>query len=528
MNMDSGRNKEINKTEKNEQDGKNSPFKMPRYLSQYRVLEEEWARQERRRQRTLKVHEKGVKGIAKGRSIISCYMEEIEKEEQREAEERMFDDDARSYVSSDTYKKRQWGYYHKGTRQDFLEKQREMCQLKYCNAEREKIIQDLKDQTMMEEAELAKQEESVTDEAFLKFVKEETEKTALALKRLEESEKKALELEEEIKWKELESEKVMKNIAKNKEMLDLEKQCEEFLWKLSPPEWQQRQEVRRKIKAEKIKASALEKKPAEQHSLRKSPSQSYKNTEEDEEITKNLEFDEPQIYFTDPQQLINIMDEMEDKTQRLFEELDSTERSMEFCKEYDKNGLAKMKKVNADLNMEIEFLTKTLEEQVKWAEELQNNVEIFRSSESSFQRKDEDLKQLNEKIEQVFRVCVGFAPDTQGSRQMLKAIGLNLYELLEKFESLPEEQLIQIKRKYKQDKITSARKEEKLQKLRVLQEKREQRAAMRQQRTMAEVQKPTGKKEMSRSWLVKTVHTKEDKKTDLAREQEELEKDLLE
>lgn len=38
----------------------------------------------------------------------------------------------------------------------------------------------------------------------------------------------------------------------------------------------------------------------------------------------------------------------------------------------------------------------------------------------------------------------------------------------------------------------------------------------------------TGKKEMLRSWLVKTVHTKEDKKIDLAREQEELEKDLLE
>ncbi|GAA6084403.1 cilia- and flagella-associated protein 100-like isoform X1 [Tachysurus ichikawai] len=318
----------------------------------------------------------------------------------------------------------------------------------------------------------------------------------------------------------------LRNIAKNKEMLDLEKQCEEFLWKLSPPEWRQQQEVTRKI-AEKIKASALEKKPADQHSLRKSPSQisveSYKKTqEEDEEIEK------PQIYFTDPQQLINIMDEMEHKTQCLFEELDSTERSMEFCKEYDKNGLAKMKKVNTELNMEIEFLTKSLEEQLKWAEELQNNVEIFRSSESSFQRKDEDLKQLTEKIEQVFRVCVGFAPDTQGSRQMLKAIGLNLYELLERFESLPEEQLIQIKRKYKQDKITSARKEEKLQKLRVLQEKREQRAAMRQQRAMAEVQKPTGKKEMLRSWLVKTVHTKEDKKIDLAREQEELEKDLLE
>ncbi|KAK2825564.1 hypothetical protein Q7C36_019491 [Tachysurus vachellii] len=506
---------------------------MPTYLSQYRVLEEEWARQERRRQRTLKVHEKGVKGIATGRSIISCYMEEIEKEEQREAEERMFEDDA-SYASSDTYKKPKWGYYHKGTRQDFLEKQREMCQLKYCNAEREKIIQDIKDQINREEAELAKQEESVTDEAFLKYVKEETEKTALALKMLEESEKKALELEEEIKWKELESEKVMKNIAKNKEMLDLEKQCEEFLWKLSPPEWQRQQEVMRKIKAEKINASALEKKPADQHSLLKSPSQisveSYKKTQkEDEEIAKNLEFDEkPQIYFTDPQQLINIMDEMEHKTQRLFEELDSTERSMEFCKEYDKNGLTKMKKVNAELNLEIEFLTKTLDEQVKYAEELQNNVEIFRSSESSFQRKDEDLKQLNEKIEQVFRVCVGFAPDTQGSRQMLKAIGLNLYELLERFESLPEEQLIQIKRKYKQDKITSARKEEKLQKLRVLQEKREQRAAMRQQRAMAEVQKPTGKKEMLRSYLVKTVHTKEDKKKDLAREQEELEKDLLE
>lgn len=51
-----------------------------------------------------------------------------------------------------------------------------------------------------------------------------------------------------------------RDIAKYKKMLDLEKQCKDFLFKLSPAEWQKQQKARVQI-SEKIKASAVRKEP---------------------------------------------------------------------------------------------------------------------------------------------------------------------------------------------------------------------------------------------------------------------------
>lgn len=49
-----------------------------------------------------------------------------------------------------------------------------------------------------------------------------------------------------------------REIIKYEEILKYDQLCKDFLWKLSPPEWQKQQKTRRQI-AEKIKAAAKEK-----------------------------------------------------------------------------------------------------------------------------------------------------------------------------------------------------------------------------------------------------------------------------
>ncbi|TSP79436.1 Cap-specific mRNA (nucleoside-2'-O-)-methyltransferase 1 [Bagarius yarrelli] len=302
---------------------------------------------ERRRQRTLKVHRKGVLPRESRREIMGRYMKEIEEELHKEEMERIFADDA-DFSLPETHKPLKLNCYHKGSLQDFIVKEREIARLK-----------NLAAQIAREEVEMAKAEELYTDEAFAKFVEDEVEKTTLAVT---------------VYGYELQG------IAKHNEMLKVDKEYKDFLWNLSPPEWQKQQEVRRKIN-EKLKAAAVKKEP---------------------HVTRRME---------------------------------------------------RREKENAQLAQEIENMIKSISECTKKAEKIKQNVELLKSREGSLQKKNADLKRLNQKIEQVYRVCLEHETDTPDSCEMLKAIELYLYEILEKFESLPAEQLTQLKRQYRRDKI---------------------------------------------------------------------------
>ncbi|MCI4387179.1 hypothetical protein PGIGA_G00071120 [Pangasianodon gigas] len=245
-----------------------NPFRMPRNLTKFRIQEEEEKRQERRRQRTLKVHEKGLKPRESRRAIVSRYLKEIEEEEQKEEEERIWGGEA-CIAPPKTHKPLEWDYYHMGTVRDFVETEQEISRLKYSIAVGRETIQGLKGQVPFDEEDMANAEHRFSEEAFAKYVEEEEKKTMLALKMAEEESKAILETREKIQRTNNEIVKVKKEITKYQEMLNYDQKCREFLWKLSPPQWQKQQEARKQI-AEKIKAAAEEKEPATQANLRMS------------------------------------------------------------------------------------------------------------------------------------------------------------------------------------------------------------------------------------------------------------------
>ncbi|KAK3547618.1 hypothetical protein QTP86_026271 [Hemibagrus guttatus] len=512
-----------------------NPFTMPKYLAQYRVLEKEWEKQERKRQRTLKVHEKGLKP---GQNRNRVLLREIKEEERKDMSKISEEDYSSSETDQGTPK---WDYYYLGSSRDFVEKQREISRLKYSKAVGEQAIKDLQEWRIREEAELAKPEERFTEEAFLNNIEEEMNNMTMAVNTAEEEKMTMLTLTQQIQRTELEIKKVKRNIAKLKEKMDLEKKCEETLWSVSPPEWQKQQEARKQI-AEKIKASAQTSRrsslcrgsgssivlPPIQTTSSKISVQSYKSRtktqKQDEGVVGNLEFyEKPQIYFTDPRQLLYNIEDMQVKTERLFEEKDRVEYLVEFGKEYWREPFEEMKKVKDEYTKRFMPLVKNLSEKRECVEKLMEKCERSKRS-AVFQRNKEALKQVRKKIERVYVDSLDGKPDTLGSREMVSTMEEFLVEVLKELSSLPVEELRKMKREYIREKIASGKREEKLQAMRIRQQKRQRREAMREQWTL----RPMKKKEMVRSFLVKPVKAAEERKAALARELEELERYLLE
>ncbi|XP_058265352.1 uncharacterized protein LOC131365644 isoform X2 [Hemibagrus wyckioides] len=483
------------------------PFTMPKYLAHYRVLEKEWGKQERRRQRTLKVHQKGLPPVQNRRRILMHELEEAARND-------MLNDIEKVHTSSKPDKTLEWDCRHIGSCQEFVEKQREISRLMYSKAVVEQRIKDLQEWKIREDA------ECVDEEVFLNYMEEEINKMTMAINTAEEYKTTMKTLTEQIKEKKQEIKKMKRNIAKFQEMMDLEKECEEILWSLSPPEWQKQQEARKQI-AEKIKASSQT--PSRRSSLRPGrrgsvvlppigttsskvsvQSNKRKKTEKLEQgIVGNLEiYEKPQIYFTDSTQLLNIMLDMQAETNRLLEEKEKVEYLVEFGKKWQGGPVKKMKEENDQCKKQLKSLVETLSEKKETAEELEEKLECFKRR-GVLQENKEVLKQVCEKIEQVYIEIPDANPGIQKASAMVTAIENFVSEALEELSKLPVKELKKMKTEYKLEKIARGKREKTLQAMM----RRQQREAMREQRAL----QPVKKKEMFRSYLVKPLTVEERK-----------------
>ncbi|XP_053338260.1 cilia- and flagella-associated protein 100-like isoform X1 [Clarias gariepinus] len=506
-------------------------FSMPGDFLHFSFQEKEKKRQDLGRQLNLKAYERGVKPRESTRAIVARYLQEIEEEEgEKEEEERERRDT--KIAPLDACSLPEWEYHHMASVRDFVDKEREICQLEYSISVSQKRVQGLKNQMPMNEAEMAKAEASFGEEAFEKYVKEKEENTVLALKTAEEGTKALLLKREEIQRTSNEVVKIKKEIARYEEMMRHYQMCQEFLWNISPPQWQKQQETRKQI-AEKIKAAAHEREqdaqadlpadqisglstalpPTDQNSNSKASQENCKNSDkkpEEDLGIENLEFyEKPQLYFTDRKQLLAIMLEMEEQTNHLFQELDYIERSLESGRQNEVKELKQLEMETARLNEQMDCLTKSINENKEKAAEIQEKIESFQMSEDA---QNAVLEQLYEKIKEVYRVSMGCAPENQTSCQLLGSVEMCLYDLLEKFDRFPEDDLKTIKKEYRRDYIARIRKKEKHLKLMAQEERRRHRAAVKLQQAQAEFKKPVGKKEMWRSWVEKKVPKVEEEK----------------
>nr|XP_006078867.1 cilia- and flagella-associated protein 100 isoform X1 [Bubalus bubalis] len=221
--------------------------------------------------------------------------------------------------------------------------------------------------------------------------------------------------------------------------------------------------------------------------------------------------EELELYFTDPQQLLDIFTKLEEQNLSLVQNTQEMEEALEELSFTLKNTQTRMDQEVNQLKQWITTLMMSIAKEEETAAELELKARVFHFGEFKGDQEDKLLESLNCKVLDVYRHCVGGQQESSlGTVQMLATIEHQLDELLENLERVPPARIEQAeKAKEKERRLRLREEKAKLQKQ--LQEERLLRA---QARAQAEVKKKRGRRLVWRS-RPPALKTKEQSKHEL-------------
>ncbi|KAM9311675.1 coiled-coil domain-containing protein 38-like [Gastrophryne carolinensis] len=278
------------------------------------------------------------------------------------------------------------------------------------------------------------------------------------------------------------------DIAKDEETLKQYKEYADFLYMLSPPEWREAQE---KTKEERRAAkkttntqvvseeekSKLMKESCEPKAIIQSRRFSYRKSSvsgsrrpsrrsaaevsletciEDKDSDEELE-----LYFTDPQQLIQMIKELEENLFHSLKNLEEEEEHLEVIIQRESITKKHMNQKIEKVLQSKETLVNTLAKEKEELEALELKIKMFSFGDLTATDQDELLSKLTKLIAEVYRSCVGETQATIDPLEMLASIETNIIELEQKLEAAPRE-LVQAVRMEKNKEMRKRVQEEKL------------------------------------------------------------------
>ncbi|XP_030069928.1 coiled-coil domain-containing protein 38 isoform X1 [Microcaecilia unicolor] len=227
--------------------------------------------------------------------------------------------------------------------------------------------------------------------------------------------------------------------------------------------------------------------------------------------------EEPEIYFTDPQQLLCVFTELEEQNLSLILNCQETHETLEEIRERSLMIQNKMKVKTNTLKEHKEMLHVACVEQEEKAAELELRARLFCFGEFNSQEQDKLLQVLNQKISHVYQTCIGESETTVSTLNMLSSIERHIDELYELLEAVSKDSLEAVQKSKKKERRMRIR-EEKLKQQLLHQEERLKRALAR---ATADPKRQTGRKLMPRSAPPKTKAKTSEDDQHTARVQEE-------
>ncbi len=522
-------------------DPKANPFKMPpdNDIFLLRDKERQRKKQERIRQRNLKVHEKTTYATRVNFKTAKMIQPTDSGEEQEAS-----DDESRAMAAKDdtqfTVAVTQDRHVEKESLADYINKKREMFLVQYSLGVKRDEMRKLEEIARAEEEKLARAEQYLEEDAamFDEFLKENDKNSVEAIKIAEAETKAKLEKVSEIKRINAQMVAIKYEISKHEDRLKEFMHYKKFLEQLTPKEWladreaerNARREMRRRER-EKSNASKSKREgvslPSEKSDLKvrrkgkSSSSLKLKPSGETESIASLTDSDddsddEPQLYFTDPQQLLDIFAELEEQNLSLIQNSQETEEALEEMKQTIKNTENKMEKETQILGEQIDKLETAINKEETKARELEVKARMFSYGEYKSDDQEQMLNNLNKKVEGVYRSCIGDNEANISTLQMLTNIENRLEELFEMIEMMPQDK-VEAAEKAKEKERRLKLREEKIQEQKLHQEERVRRAL---ERAKAEPKKKTGRKLVARSEPPR-LNKEEDDGADLERREEE-------
>eukprot|EP00727_Mastigamoeba_balamuthi_P008533 m51a1_g4301 hypothetical protein (484) ;mRNA; f:12217-13992 len=366
---------------------------------------------------------------------------------------------------------------------EFIEKKREMFLLEYALSVKREEIRRLEQQTEEREKAIAAAERAMEEEAtrFDALTKEYTLKAMEATKKAEAETKTKLERQTELKKLNVSIATLRSEIAKYDERLEDCRRYKEFLDGLTPPDWLARHSQQ-----------TAERKPG-------APA-------------------DDEMFFKDPDQLMQIFKALEKRNMFLINHNQDTERVLEDLKQKRRELEQKMDRECAALQAQKAKLEEAIEHE-RGHQKLIEQRAAKREGLGEASEQDEQLAQLHAKVEEVYTLIVGENSAGMSTLQMLTSIERRMEELFQQKDSLPQEYVKEaekLKDKARRQKV----RDEQLQRQQEEQQNKIRRAVERSQRPVV---KRKGKPEMFRSYLppkvdkraIEEQRTREEEEADL-------------
>ncbi|XP_030251383.1 cilia- and flagella-associated protein 100 isoform X4 [Sparus aurata] len=398
----------------------------------------------------------------------------------------------------------------KDSKQDLISMERQKAVLELSlMTKRSEILR--MDKCIAKEEEKLKTLEKIIERDNLKFEEflRENEKKSVEARTLFEREAKSKQNKNaEIKKLTAEIWTVQSELTKFEETLMDSKRYKELLFKLSPPEWQEAQ----KLKA--LKANGLSPKEdssIEESSIRNgldnevsspvkelpsiretSATSNTKSTNPNPDSDSSEYEDEPELYFTDPQQLLDQVTELTEQNLSLIQASARAEGTLVEMRQLLETARKKIEKDEEQLKLQINDMNERVDKEKKRGAKLKQKVQLH----VSLNTEDQDLmlEALGEKVAAVHRCCVDDRMTNISTLEKLTNIEKRMSVLLQDLESIPEDSLEMMKK----IKDSERRSREREKKLREQQEKQKERTKRYTERSLADSRKITGRKLMPR------------------------------
>ncbi|KAG7223588.1 hypothetical protein INR49_028481 [Caranx melampygus] len=267
---------------------------------------------------------------------------------------------------------------------------------------------------------------------FEEFLRENEKKSLEARTFFDREAKSKQEKNAEIKKVTAEIGTIKSEIAKFEEILIDYKRYKDLLFKLSPPEWQEAQ------KAKALKAKVLSNKETQHWQKRKSEESAVRNgkyfnleievsspckelpsiresrlpsahcdtviTNSNVDEDSSEYEDEPELYFTDPQQLLDLVSELTEQNLSLIQNSTRVEVTVEGLRQTMETTRRKIEKEEEQLMLQINDLTQRINSEKMRGNKLKQKVQLH----VSLSTEDQDLmlSALGDKVAEVHSSCV--------------------------------------------------------------------------------------------------------------------------
>ncbi|KAI5941292.1 Cilia- and flagella-associated protein 100 [Manis javanica] len=515
-----------------------NPFHMSEDVDFFLLRDQEQskARSEREQNKLLRVHEKMTCAF-KVSARHSSLRRELQLEDESEDQEVRAEAERLRAVQDHTAWKLSVTREMKGDPENinnYIHRKRQEFLIQYSLDVKRREMQRLETLAAGEEAELRRAEKALEKAAsqFDQFLRDSDRSSGQALSTAEKETKAKMEKITEIRDLTTQIMNIKSEISKFEDTLHHYKAYKDFLYKLSPKEWLEEQERKHSAlkKAKEVTEAPKEstvfptlgdkdgqgpKRPskflqmvqlgqaqcsyispqqASQPSTASGLDSKGSNSTLNEDTDSNGE--ELELYFTEPQQLLDIFTELEEKNLSLIQNTQETEETLEELNFTLRNTQTRMDKEVNELKHWIAVLLQSITKEEETAAELELKARVFHFGKYKGAHEDKLLESLHRKVLDVYRHCISNQQESSlDTVQMLTVIEQQLDELLEDLEHIPQNKVEQAERAKEKERRTRLR-EEKVLLQKQLQEERLQRARARAQ---AEIRKKRGRRLVGRS-----------------------------